>query len=670
VQRYIDNAVKAAMATKGVDEELKGLDRQMESVDAAFSKLAITSAVASKEVGNVGEKSNKASRDLAMLDRQIDSTRRRVERLGIEFAATGDKVAGTKFNQQRSLLSGLEQLRATLKGLENDARPMTDVLAELGAAAAPAGATTAAGALPAGVIAAPSAGGGVMSPAVIGGVVAGALPLLAPIGAIVAGLVVGTVGTGGIVGGVLAASHDPRVKAGFQSFVSDVSDEFFGSGTSFVDPILRSLDILKADVKDLHLADTFALAAPDLEIIAKGLGGLVTNVMPGLNALLARSGPFAEAAGAGLADMGSALGELFDNSSQARGSLEGLQATFAVLNGTIRFLGLNLKAGSMAFDDINKGVTSLLTGTSHLTAAFGLHIPVVDRTAKAFQNLVGWTDEGVADTLEVTSATGGAIRTFDSYTDSLDEAAHKAKALAEATSEIVLAEEDLIHQHLDLAEANIAVAQGFADLDEKLQRGKGNWSDNTQAGRDNQKMLLDQIQTLDAQRRAAIDNSDGTVGAVNKINAKYDEQLDKLLKIAAKAGDSAAALKALAGDYHVNVIVTIQERTQLSKASAIDRALANLGFASGGETPAFEPFVVGEHGPEVMFSSQKQFVANQQMMRQYNGGGGGGAQQIQIVISAAPGSDRTVMGAITENLRFDVRTASGGSVQTHLGPRR
>jgi hypothetical protein len=663
VQRYIDNAVKAAMATKGVDEELKSLDRETGVVSAKMDELAVASAVAGKEVGNVGDKSNKATRELALLDRQIEATRRRVERLGIEFAATGDKVAGTKFNQQRSLLNDLERLRSTMKGLENDGQPLADVLAGIGAAAVKTGGT-AAGALPSGVIAAP--GAGATTPAVIGGVVAGLLPSLIPIGAMVSGLVVGTVGTGGIVGGVLAASHDPRVKAGFQSFVSDISDEFLSSGGTFVDPILRSLDILKADLKDLHLADTFALAAPDLEIIAKGLGDLVKNVMPGLNALLARSGPFAAVAAKGFADMGTALSELLDNVSVSRGSLEGLDVSFKVLNDLVKFLGLNLKGASMAFDLANRALGDFFTGLDHVSAMFDYNIPLVHRAAKSFQDLTGQTDATKQATLDVTSATGGAIRTFDPYIDSLNEAAHKAKALADATNEVVQAEEDMISMHLDLAGANIAVAQGFADLDEKLQRGKGNWDLNTQAGRDNQDLIRSMIQTLDQQRQAAIKNSDGSVAAINAINAKYDEQLVKLEHIAGAAGASTALLKGMEGDYHINVIVTLTERNQLNKAKAIDLALANLGFAEGGTTPANEIFKVGENGPEYLFSSQQQFVANQKMMsQQWSGGGAGGGGAIvvqsQITLLDPMTGQKTRAILISESTSRGVPSSTAGA---------
>lgn len=47
--------------------------------------------------------------------------------------------------------------------------------------------------------------------------------------------------------------------------------------------------------------------------------------------------------------------------------------------------------------------------------------------------------------------------------------------------------------------------------------------------------------------------------------------------------------------------------------------------------------------------------------------GGGGAQRVDVVVSAKPGTDRGVVSALVESLRFEVRTAGQGSAQTYFG---
>src|SRR6185369_630782 len=162
-------------------------------------------------------------------------------------------------------------------------------------------------------------------------------------------------------------------------------------------------------------------------------------------------------------------------------------------------------------------------------------------------------------------------------------------------------EDDLINKNLSLDDAILAANQGWLDLNDQLIKGKGNWDDNTAAGIHNQQLLNDQIKKIDAVRQAEIAKSDGSVAAINAINAEYDKQLAKLLKVAAAAGDSKASLEALAKKYYIDIIVTREERNQITKANAVDRALANLlGFASGGTVPGpiGKPRLAVVHGGE------------------------------------------------------------------------
>jgi hypothetical protein len=184
------------------------------------------------------------------------------------------------------------------------------------------------------------------------------------------------------------------------------------------------------------------------------------------------------------------------------------------------------------------------------------------------------------------------------------------------------------------------------------------WNTNTEAALNERDAFDASVRSLQRVRDAQIASG----AAMTTANAQYDAGVQSLLTLAGQAGATKAQLDALARTYEIKFVVS-----GITAAFAALAPTGHHGFASGGDTPAFEPFTVGEHGPETMFSSHSAFVATQQ---QWRGGAASGAQTISIVISAAPGSDRTVMGAITENLRFDVRTSSGGSVQTHLGPRR
>src|SRR6185369_15319016 len=189
-------------------------------------------------------------------------------------------------------------------------------------------------------------------------------------------------------------------------------------------------------------------------------------------------------------------------------------------------------------------------------------------------------------------------------------------------------EDDLINKNLSLDDAILAANQGWLDLNDQLIKGKGNWDDNTAAGIHNQQLLNDQIKKIDAVRQAEIAKSDGSVAAINAINAEYDKQLAKLLKVAAAAGDSKANLEALAKKYYIDIIVTREERNQITKANAVDRALANLlGFASGGTVPGpvGKPRLAVVHGGERVLTPGEAASSDS-----------GGSSTLQIEVGGSP----------------------------------
>src|SRR6185369_8524925 len=161
-----------------------------------------------------------------------------------------------------------------------------------------------------------------ITPISVGAITALVAAAAPSIGAIIAGATVGAVGTGGLVGGVLAASHDQRVKDAFGALFNNVKEEFFGAGSSFVEPLLKSAAILDKTFRDLSLGPLFAEIAPQLQVIVQGFSDLVTKALPGLNNLFGRSAAFADVAGKGLAYLGESLGVFLDDVSKSPGALE------------------------------------------------------------------------------------------------------------------------------------------------------------------------------------------------------------------------------------------------------------------------------------------------------------------------------------------------------------
>ncbi len=258
--------------------------------------------------------------------------------------------------------------------------------------------------------------------------------------------------------------------------------------------------------------------------------------------------------------------------------MEGLEFLFTFLAGNVTALGNLLHWLSDRFHDMNKTAAASFNFAAGLAHGLGLD-SLSDELRTTAKQVNDFADK------DAPYAEESAKKLGDAYAGMADQVAATNRQL----KSFLDLEEQTINLSLDLDNAVLAMSQGWLDLNSNLIKGKGNWSDNTEAGIKNQQMLNDQISKIDAVRRAEIAKSDGSVESINKINAEYDKNLAKLLKVAQAAGDSKAALEALAKAYYLDVIVSVAEigaRNQQIKAKAVDNALGNLlGFASGGTVP-------------------------------------------------------------------------------------
>lgn len=590
----------------------------------------------SRGVDATGNAMHGMESDAKRLNTEIEKSTLRIKDLHKQFAATGDT---SLFGDIRKEETRLRNLTKTLKALTPEFAKAGEELGttvsnsfvqQLGSSLSGAESTP------------------ILGPALIAAL-AGAVAVAAPVfGALLGGAIAGAVGTIGLAGGVLAATKDPVVQSALSQFVDDAKRDFFSIGASFIEPVRQGLAIIDQELANSHLDKVFAPAAQDVTIIADGLARMVRNVLPGFQRALERSAPFATVAADGLAQFGDALGYAFDQISQNKGALEGLKSLFLLLNGTV--IGL---ANTVVFLGNAYAWLADKAGTLFDALALASDIAGAHGQADTFREM--------ADRLHhLGDATVATIPAIHGLGDATAGANKQMERFAQLLDDAVKAEEDFISKSLAVDDATLAVAQGWLDLNDKLVKGKENWDLNTQAGVDNQKMIESQITALDRQRQAAIAQSDGSVAAINAINQAYDQQLAKLLKVAAAAGDSQANLEALAKKYYLDLIVTVQERiqqNQIVKANAIDRALANLmGFAEGGLVPGptGSPQLAVVHGGErVLTPSQQATIAK---------GGDGAAAPMALRIDFGGGTDSAFATAFMKLVRSGDITISAGAV--------
>jgi hypothetical protein len=222
------------------------------------------------------------------------------------------------------------------------------------------------------------------------------------------------------------------------------------------------------------------------------------------------------------------------------------------------------------------------------------------------------------------------------------------------------------------------VAQGWLDLKENLDDGKKSLDSTTQAGLDNQKGILTQIELIERRRKTEIDAANGNTATIDKANAEYDESIEHLRQMAHAAGFTDSQVDALLASYaalpaqKTTEIKTPGMAESLAQGISLGNALNNidgrhytatvdvryqsynpgialgnlLHHARGGTMPSAGFSVVGEHGPEAVFMSRGQYVSTAEETRKLSsmmGGTSPGASgTTSLAVAVMPGAEHGV----------------------------
>jgi len=552
------------------------------------------------EVDKTDNKFKRFTEDTRKVNLEIEKSTQKVKDLRQQIARTGDKGL---FGDLRKEEANLRSFQRVLKDLKNDffSGGGTTVTNNFGKQLSAAFSDLPVNPIAIGAIA---------------GLVAAAAPA---IGAVVAGAVVGAVGTGGLVGGVLAASHDQRVKDAFGALFNNVKDEFFGAGSSFVDPLLKSAAILDKTFRDLSLGPLFAEIAPQLQVIVQGFSDLVTKALPGLNNLFGRSAAFADIAGKGLAYLGESLGVFLDDVSKSPGALEGLRTLFALLGEGVKALGVSIEFLSDAFHFMLKASAAAADFGAGFAAAFGL-----DGLSGQLQD-AGKQLHGVADASEaaagklayakdVTSAVGRAFTEQEIATNKATQALARENDELQNTIDLL---DEAINTALGLDNAQLALSKDFKDLSDAITENGKHWNDNTDAAFANRQMILGALGDLERVREEEIKHGKSVADA----NAEYEAGFQKILNYAGALGATKAQLDAIKGTYDITLVI-----------NSIGNVIGNLGstlskliphFASGGMVGGAPgaPQLAVVHGGERVLTPGQQAAAPAALTSTINFGG-------------------------------------------------
>jgi hypothetical protein len=604
---YINEAGKVLTTTKAMNAEMGALDREVDKVDRDMAELAVTTEAAKRQVDDLGDKARGSAADLSLLDARIKATKASVRELGLEFARTGDKALF------KDIGAGERDLRRMQKILANATGPgVTNNFGEQLSGAF--GGTRATGPLI----------------AILVGAAAAAAPT---IGAMLGGAIAGAAGTGAMAAGILSAIKDPKVQDAAGRFGKDISAEFFASGDAFVDPILKSLDILQKGFGDLHLGDQLAKVAPDVEVIAQGFADAGREFMEGFGPALDRMGPLADIAGKGIADFGEALGEALDNITASKGTVEGLETLLSLITGTIRGLGVGLGWLGDRFHDFNVVAAHGLGDLEDIYKKLGLSkfAAGAARLNDIFERITG-TGENLHGVL--TKIGNPSTDPFADYLHHSWEEMARLHAETEATRKAMVDYFDTLQGQLD---ANLAWEQAIDDLTKSVQENGRTLDIHTEKGRNNIRAVEE---GLTAARRQY---QQGQI-----TGAQYDQQIQKLIEIGVQAGLSRKALEELAKQYQIEIFVKMYGAAIMQGAAtfltgAVSRlwgsgtGTTSTGTgrpvgerAAGGSVMAGVPYTINERGNETVTfpASGTVHPASLSPAQPWSGGASGGARYV------------------------------------------
>jgi hypothetical protein len=395
----------------------------------------------------------------------------------------------------------------------------------------------------------------------------------------------------------------------------------------------------------MHLGDAFEKMSPHVLALAKGLGDMGRNIMPGLNKAFDQAGPFIDAMAEGLRETGAALGTFFADVSASKGAVDGLEFTFQVLNGTLIMSGKLIRFLS---DQYHRwlGLMAVLTGLIE-------DIPALPANVRQ-----GWSElnNALEDTLIRVRRVPNAIDSAGGSVHSFGEAADLATRATGALSGALTVAHS---KFLDFQGAEISAEEALDRLRDALKESGGSLNVHTEKGRAAREALL---RVAEASAIAAQKKFD-EIGSVEQAQKVYERYRDDLIKTLVGANKTRKEAERLADAWlgvppvvKTKVITTYIDQYKTMPGEHSGPRIGEARAAGGPVLPGV-PYRINERGMETVT-----FPASGQVHPANLKPVSGAMTEARVVIDVRGGDDE-----LKRLIRKWVRIDGGGSVQTAFG---
>jgi hypothetical protein len=635
---------------------------KVEAKDAGgAAKLLGTDLAAAAREGEKDAADNlRAATAAGHLDRQIKDATDSLRKLRIE-EALADRGSGDfteKVKAQERALADLQRARKTIGQVK--AKDMLPSPAELRQEGVKAGGLLGQGTLVGFGSAAKSLGPVASSFAIAIALqvaaVAGPLITASIGGAVLAGAGLGVAGLGAVL-----VKENPRVKQAAGQLGASVKDAFTEQASGMVKPVVDSLGVLER--KGVEIAPIFgrmfATAGPSLTTFAKGLAGLVDEMLPGLEKAVNASGPAIDRIASELPGFGDAISDMLGSIADAApGAAEGIGDLIDVMGFFVDTAGFVIESGSNTyriFKDLTRldfgDIRDTITGTKQVMRELGADTEETGTQAsRAAANIEGF-NEAVRDQRRALLGVEGSLLSYEEAIDAATAAGKANNDGIDAGNEKGRANRAVLDQ---LAGSTLAYA-------ESIIKTTGDQDEATRVTERGRAAFIKSAIAMGATKAAATALATALFGIPKKVTPEVALKGDRDAQT--KIGRVKTELNRIDGIV-ASPLVNIRFNG-VSRLNKVERQLA--GFDHGGLTGAGgwdgasaasgglrgNMTLVGESGPELVELPPSSRVTPAAQTRDTLSGRSNGP--MQLIISVPPGADRDVVTTLVRALRYEVR---------------
>jgi hypothetical protein len=315
-------------------------------------------------------------------------------------------------------------------------------------------------------------------------------------------------GGGGLALGIIGQINDPAVHNAFDQLGGDLSDALTSATTSFRGPLVEAAKTLGTSLTGALGSIDFGTLAQSIEPLAQGIGGLVTNLMPGFNKALEAAGPILAGLGDDLPKLGAAIGQMFEHFSEGgKGAGEALHLLVIVVGSLAEAIGLFVLVGSKMLEWFFAAGEKIGDFISHINVGLPLIQEFGDAISAVFHFFAG--DDNVVQAGKNLRAVGENAKLsaddIAALTDKLNEVTDAtsdlaAKIEAKLFGQMMGVDQASIHWHESLNSLKDTLSQNGLAID----RHTHLISENSKAGLENRSAILAAVQANQAQYQAMV----------------------------------------------------------------------------------------------------------------------------------------------------------------------